>query len=101
MWILVFFDLPVQDPAQRKNYTRFRKKLLSKGLVALQFSVYYRYCNSQAAADALVTHLKNHLPPEGQVRFLPLSERAFSQMSVFENRILQAPEQPPESFVLF
>ena len=101
MWILVFFDLPVQDTAQRKNYTRFRKKLLSKGLVALQFSVYYRYCNSQAAAEALITHLQNHLPPAGQVRFLPLNERTFSQMTVFQNQELQPAEQPPNSFVMF
>lgn len=101
MWLLVLFDLPVNDKTQRRNYDRFRKKLLSRGLTALQFSVYYRYCASRAFAGTILNQIQTGLPPEGKVRFLLLSQQTFSQMQVFENQKPIPCEEPPEPFVLF
>ena len=40
MRLVVFFDLPVDTPAQRKDYRVFRKFLLKDGYLMLQESVY-------------------------------------------------------------
>jgi CRISPR-associated protein Cas2 len=38
MWIFVFFDLPTETAALRKEYAQFRKKLLKDGFQMQQFS---------------------------------------------------------------
>lgn len=101
MRLIVFFDLPVGNSRQKRNYDRFRKKLLAKGLTAMQFSVYQRYCRSRAFAETIAAQLQEHLPPEGKVRFLLLPEQTFSQMKVFEDQEPVSPEEPPETFILF
>lgn len=40
MRVIVFFDLPTETNAQRREYTRFRKKLLKSGFLMMQESVY-------------------------------------------------------------
>src|SRR5690606_25570553 len=42
MWLFAMFDLPVVTKTDRRNYARFRKKLLEEGFMMLQFSVYAR-----------------------------------------------------------
>ncbi len=53
MRIMVFFDLPVQTKAQRREATRFRSFLLNDGYHMIQYSVYARVCNG---ADAVEKH---------------------------------------------
>ena len=40
MRVIVFFDLPSVTVAERKEYLRFRKFLLSDGYIMMQESVY-------------------------------------------------------------
>ncbi len=47
MWVVVMFDLPVDTKKARREYTRFRKKLLRDGFMMLQYSVYARHCASK------------------------------------------------------
>ncbi|WP_290387130.1 CRISPR-associated endonuclease Cas2, partial [uncultured Muribaculum sp.] len=42
MWVIVFFDLPVETKKQRKDYSDFRKRLLSDGFTMFQLSIYVR-----------------------------------------------------------
>lgn len=46
MWVLALFDLPVDKPESRRQYTRFRKELLDDGFTMMQYSVYQRHCAS-------------------------------------------------------
>ena len=43
-WVLVFFDLPVGTPEERRDAANFRKDLLKDGYMMVQFSVYARPC---------------------------------------------------------
>jgi CRISPR associated protein Cas2 len=47
MWMVVMFDLPVVEKAERKAATAFRNDLLSMGFEMSQFSVYMRFCTSE------------------------------------------------------
>lgn len=44
MWMVVMFDLPVVEKAERKAATEFRNALLDMGFEMSQFSVYMRFC---------------------------------------------------------
>ncbi|MBM7649467.1 CRISPR-associated protein Cas2 [Bacillus ectoiniformans] len=80
MRILLFFDLPVKTKKQRRDYTRFRVYLLNEGFDMMQFSVYCRLCNGHESMERQLEKVKRHLPPRGQVRALPVTEKQYERM---------------------
>lgn len=83
MRIIVFFDLPVTSPRERRSYSRFRKFLLKDGYTMLQYSVYTRICNGEDAVQKHVKRLKENLPPvNGAIRSLKITEKQFENMDI-------------------
>lgn len=83
MRILVFFDLPVTSPRERKAYSRFRKFLLRDGYTMLQFSVYTRICNGEDGVLKHMKRLKENLPPvNGAIRSMKITEKQFENMDI-------------------
>jgi CRISPR-associated protein Cas2 len=101
MWLFAMFDLPVDTPAARKQYARFRKALLREGFTMLQYSVYARFCASQEAADSRRKQIRAVLPPEGEVRLLAVTERQFGKMERFLGKKREEPENAPRQLELF
>ena len=62
MWVIVMFDLPVVEKKERKAATDFRKTLLDMGFEMAQFSVYMRFCTSQAQIDTYCKRVEKVLP---------------------------------------
>lgn len=83
MWVLVFFDLPVETTRERKAATEFRKELLRDGFTMFQFSIYLRNCPSKENADVHVNRVKKLLPKKGHVGILSVTDRQLSQMEIF------------------
>lgn len=100
MWLLVMFDLPVDDPKARRNYTRFRTKLVSEGFAMLQYSIYARYCPSEESSQAYRRRVRERIPPEGQVRLLSITDKQFGKMEVFLSRRRRHAEKKPEQLLL-
>lgn len=101
MWLFVLFDLPVDSKKHRKAYSRFRKALIEEGFNMLQFSVYARYCTSEAASDAIRRRVRAEIPEVGQVRLISITDRQFGKMEVFSGKIVVSAEQPPKQLLLF
>lgn len=80
MRLVVFFDLPVDTPAQRKDHRVFRKFLLKDGYLMLQESVYAKLVVNDGAAGSAVQRLRKHRPPSGLVQVLRVTESQFSTM---------------------
>lgn len=80
MRLLVFFDLPVENATQRKNYRLFRKHLIKEGFLMLQESVYAKLVTNDGAAGAAVMRLRKHRPPEGLIQVLKVTEKQFATM---------------------
>ena len=83
MRLIVFFDLPVDTPAQRKDYRVFRKFLLKDGYLMLQESVYAKLVVNDGAAGNAVQRLRKNRPPSGLVQVLRVTESQFSTMEYF------------------
>lgn len=82
MRLILFFDLPVKTKKDRNVYTQFRKYLISKGYLMLQYSVYSKIF---ANRDSVIKHtevLKKECPKKGQIRILMLTEKQYSKMEV-------------------
>lgn len=82
MRVLVFFDLPVITKKDRYEYSLFRKKLIEKGYIMLQFSVYSKMFNNRDAATKHISSLKMDLPKKGSIRIMMLTEKQYSSMEI-------------------
>lgn len=65
MRLVLFFDLPVETPKQRKDYRLFRKFLLKDGFLPLQQSVYVKLVVNDGVASSAVARVRKHRPPAG------------------------------------
>jgi CRISPR-associated protein Cas2 len=93
MWVLVFFDIPVETKKQQKAATRFRKQLLEDGFTMFQFSIYIRNCPSRENADVHIKRVKNMLPEYGHIGLLTITDKQFGMMELFFSK--QPKERPP------
>src|SRR5690625_2292079 len=83
MRIIVFFDLPVGLPRERKAYSRFRKFLLQDGYTMLQYSVYSRICNGEDGVRKHMKRLYENLPSvNGAIRAMKITEKQFENMEI-------------------
>lgn len=90
MRMIVFFDLPVKEKAAQKAATKFRKFLIDDGYHMLQYSVYSRVCNGYDAVETHEKRLKKHLPPNGSIRLLTITERQYESMKILLGEYKQA-----------
>ena len=82
MRILVFFDLPVKEKRERREATQFRNFLLTDGYHMLQYSVYARVCNGNDAVEKHRARLKTHLPKNGSIRMLVITEKQYEAIEI-------------------
>jgi CRISPR-associated protein Cas2 len=101
MWMLVMFDLPVVLREERKAATKFRNGLLDLGFSMSQFSVYMRFCASQAKIDTLCKEIERILPKGGKVNILQFTDKQYERAISFHGTQRDTPQKTPEQFVLF
>lgn len=99
--MLVMFDLPVVEKAERKAATDFRNTLLDLGFEMAQFSVYMRFCAGQPQADTLANKVEAALPKGGKVNILFFTDKQYERIMTFRGRAQQPPQKPPDQFNLF
>lgn len=90
MRMIVFFDLPVTEKSAQKAATKFRKFLLDDGYLMVQYSVYSRVCNGYDAVKTHENRLKKHLPPNGSVRLLTITEKQYESMQILLGEYIQS-----------
>ncbi|GAA5496414.1 MULTISPECIES: CRISPR-associated endonuclease Cas2 [Rubritalea] len=101
MWLVVLFDLPVDTPKARKQYTDFRKDLLGDGFDMMQYSVYYRHCASQENALVHIKRIRHIVPPDGEVRIMQFTDKQFERMEVFFGQRRVRTEEAPAQLEMF
>ena len=67
MWLFVMFDLPVKTRLERRRYAQFRKHLIEEGFMALQYSVYARYYESEEASKACRRRVAAKVPEPAEL----------------------------------
>ena len=78
--LVCLFDLPMEEILERKDYRIFRKHLIENGFIMLQYSVYYRTLPNRSALKKYESILKLHVPKNGNVRLLYVTENQFQDM---------------------
>jgi len=82
MRLVVLYDLPVVAASHKKAYARFHKFLLRDGYDQVQYSVYARICNGMDSINTHLARLRAHLPREGSVRCMQITEKQFANVQV-------------------
>ena len=101
MWMVVMFDLPVVEKVERKAATDFRKSLLDQGFEMTQFSVYMRFCTSQAQVDTYGKRVEDALPEGGKVNILTFTDKQYERIVSFHGKTKQPANKTPDQFDLF
>ncbi|WP_198137962.1 CRISPR-associated endonuclease Cas2 [Verminephrobacter eiseniae] len=101
MWMLVMFDLPVVEKAERQAATQFRNALLDMGFEMSQFSVYMRFCASQTQVDTLCRTVERALPSGGKVHIFQFTDKQYERAITYRGRSRQPTQKAPDQFDLF
>lgn len=101
MWVIVLFDLPTDTKKARKEYTKFRKHLLDDGFSMMQYSVYTRHCASDENAEVHVKRIKSHLPIDGEIRIVKITDKQFGRIQVYYGKKQRPIEKAPEQLMFF
>ncbi len=101
MWLVVFFDLPVKKPKQRRSATQFRNFLLKDGYVMLQYSVYARVCKGQEGVKKHLTRVTGQLPDEGSVRALQVTDKQYARMKILLGNLVPEERIDGEQLLFF
>lgn len=101
MWVIVMFDLPTENKLMRKDYAHFRKFLLEDGFRMMQYSVYMRHSSSKENAQVHARRIKLHLPPDGEVRIIKITDKQFGRIEVFYGKKRLPVEIAPEQLSFF
>ena len=88
MRLLLFFDLPMLTPTDKRNYRQFHKTLIKNGFIMLQESVYCKLMTTLTVEASIKRLLQENKPPTGIVQYLMLTEKQFAKMEciVGENK---------------
>lgn len=101
MWVFVMFDLPVLTKEDKRNYREFRKQLLKRGYLQLQYSVYARPCHSDENAQVHKERIRKYLPPEGEVSIGLITDKQFSRIETFFGESRKEQPKPPDQLSFF
>ncbi len=80
MRMVVFFDLPVETPEDRRHYRQFRQGLIKNGFMMLQESVYCRMVLNPGLEKSVAEVIRRIKPPKGVVQLLTVTEKQFAKM---------------------
>lgn len=77
MRMILFFDLPSTTNKDVREYTRFVKYIQKNGFVRMQESVFTKLALNQSIVNSIMTDINKHLPPEGVISVLTITENQF------------------------
>lgn len=80
MRIIVFFDLPTETAKDRREYSKFRKFLISEGFIMMQESIYSKLALNNSIVISEKEKINKNKPPKGIVQLLTITEKQFSEI---------------------
>lgn len=101
MWVVVMFDLPVVEKAERKAATNFRNALLDLGFEMAQLSVYMRFCTGQGQVDTYCRRVEEALPEGGQVNILTFTDKQYERIVSYAGKTKLPTKKSPDQYDLF
>lgn len=80
MRLIVMFDLPMDSSADKRNYRKFRKFLITNGYSMMQYSVYSKIILNHSVLQFQKVKLRQHAPSNGFIDTLVITEKQYASM---------------------
>lgn len=97
MRVIVFFDLPVTTPEERRLHAKFRKFLLKSGFIMMQESVYSKLTLNAVAAKTVIQSVYAASPEKGLIQLLTITEKQYNGIEMIigdkNNEVLDSVER--------
>ena len=97
MRMLLFFDLPMVESQDRREYTRFHKYLIKSGFIMLQQSVYAKLLLNSTAVVMAAENVRKNKPPTGLIQVLTVTDKQFARMEFilgeFSSEVIDSDER--------
>ena len=100
MKVMVMFDLPTTGPNQRREYTRFRKRLFQWGFEPFQESVYVKECDTEGHMKMVSRMIGGIVPAEGKVATCNFSDRQWAETMQYEDGEKVEDREEPRQMVM-
>lgn len=101
MMLLLSFDLPRDTREERRQATKYRKRLVELGFWMKQYSLYEREVRSLTTRDHLIEILRNELPKTGSiVLYLLPDEVNDQQIEILGQNAARKTVRKPQIFVV-
>lgn len=100
MWLMVLYDLPTAEAADRKVYARFHKAIRRRGFEMLQFSVYRKFVGTADRSERELSRLTQICPRKGVVSVLQVTEKQMGRMTTIWMGVKQNEKPRPDQLVL-
>lgn len=90
-WFLVMFDLPVMTKKERRSATKFRKDLLDRGYLMLQYSVYIRCAVTYDRKESILSELESINPNTGHIRCFFITDAQWRKCITLHRKVRKSP----------
>lgn len=77
MRLLLMYDLPFENQEAVKQYQVLRRKLISRGYIMIQFSVYTKVLNTVTKKRQEIEFVRKYLPNNGNIRIIMISDKQY------------------------
>ena len=67
----------------------------------MQYSVYKQHCANRDNATTHIQRMGKLVPPEGEVRFIQITDRQFGDIIIFTGKKRKMPENTPAQLEFF
>jgi len=74
------FDLPMQSPSEKREYTKFRKQLIKNGFLMMQESIYCKLAQNTSAGELIIENIRKNKPENGLVQVMSITEKQYSKI---------------------
>ena len=76
------YDLYMSDEDSLKEYRYFRKRLIKRGYMMMQNSIYCKVINGQSSSEIELTYLKKEIPKKGNIRVLKITDSQYNKIEI-------------------
>ncbi len=101
MMLIICFDLPRYSKAERRQASKFRKRLIELGFSMMQFSIYERYVANYASINNILANLDEAIPDTGKIIGYQLTDEQYHQRNIIlGSEINYKPKSTPKLIYL-
>lgn len=82
----------MEKASERKEYAKFRKRLIKEGFLMLQKSVYTKLAINRQTMELELIKVKGFLPKEGLIQVLTVTEKQFTKIETILGKTIEHSE---------